>query len=535
MKRLLSGHVPSDHLGEAALHGGPEALRPAERTHFEGCEQCRRLYAGYCLTDRLLAAPWRQTALPPAAVAGATSRRGLAGRLGFGFGLGFRPGSGRLGAGLGSRALVPVALAIALAVLVGFGVLLPRLMPLPSPAADHSPSAVPTGTPSAAIPSGISTISSPGVTQSAGTGAAGTQGISGPTPPPATAGPIVPIGSTGLPGWPVQWAPDGKHLLVASGGRGGRTQILDTSGHQTGSFSADGATWFDSQTIATTATAAGSSRGPGHPGSDASATITLVNLSGHVTATLSGQYRRGGQMPSSAQVAGSGTGLVAISSRSGWGLSQASFVIWDGKSVGPAHDGVPLIFSRDGGKLAVLHPISGTGGSTGWLEVISTNGLGTLVSHPHTALRLPSLGAGPGYAPDASFSPDGNSLFDSGTLVDLGRGSAVRVGEGGWLPDGTLLTSSGGSILRWQGSRSSPDTRFLSGGAITTSRRGEVVEYFGDGRTPLLLTPAGNVRQFVLSGFASIQGAQLAPDGASIAIAGRGSNGSVVTSLARLR
>jgi len=527
MKRLLSGHVPSDRLGDAALQGGPESLRTAERTHFEGCEQCRRLYAGYRLTDRLLAAPWRQTTLPPAAVAGASSRRGFAGRLGFGRG-------SVLGSGLGSRALVPVGLALALAVLVGFGVLLPRLMPVPNPAADHSPSAVPTGTPSAAIPSGISSIASPGVSRSAGTGAAGTQGTAGPTPPPATAGPIVPIGSTGLPGWPVQWAPDGKHLMVASAGRGGRTQILDTSGHQTGSFSADGATWFDSQTIATT-TAGGSTHGPGHPGPSGGATVTLVNLSGHVTATLSGEYRRGGQMPSSAQVIGSGTGLVAVSSRSGWGLSQASFVIWNGTSIGPAHDGVPLTFSRDGGKLAVLHPISGTGGSTGWLEVISANGLGTLVSHPHTALRLPSLGAGPGYAPDASFSPDGNSLFDSGTLVDLGRGSAVRVGEGGWLPDGTLLTSSGGSILRWQGLRSSPDTRFPSGGAITTSRHGEVVEYFGDGRTPLLLTPAGNVRQFVLSGFASIQGAQLAPDGASIAIAGRGSNGSVVTSLARLR
>jgi len=118
------------------------------------------------------------------------------------------------------------------------------------------------------------------------------------------------VGVSGTQPFTYQWKKDG----------------VDLTGATSSSY------WNNSMTAAV----AGSSRGPGHPGSDASATITLVNLSGHVTATLSGQYRRGGQMPSSAQVVGSGTGLVAISSRSGWGLSQASFVIWDGKSVGPA-------------------------------------------------------------------------------------------------------------------------------------------------------------------------------------------------------
>ena len=65
--RRLTNHVPSDRLGEAARHASLDYLRDVERRHVETCERCRRLYGGYRLTDRLLAAQWREVKLPVAA------------------------------------------------------------------------------------------------------------------------------------------------------------------------------------------------------------------------------------------------------------------------------------------------------------------------------------------------------------------------------------------------------------------------------------------------------------------------------------
>ena len=64
----MSGHVPSDRLGEAAQNGGVDFLREAERRHVAGCEHCQSLYGGYRLSDRLLAAPWHDVKLPPNSV-----------------------------------------------------------------------------------------------------------------------------------------------------------------------------------------------------------------------------------------------------------------------------------------------------------------------------------------------------------------------------------------------------------------------------------------------------------------------------------
>jgi hypothetical protein len=61
-----------------------------------------------------------------------------------------------------------------------------------------------------------------------------------------------------------------------------------------------------------------------------------------------------------------------------------------------------------------------------------------------------------------------------------------------------------------------------------------VVEYFADGRSPVLLTAGGTIRQLYLSGVASLGDAQLAPSGGAIAFTGRSTAGGKVTAVARL-
>jgi hypothetical protein len=516
MKLMRSAHVSSDRLGEAARHASLDGLRDHERSHFETCDECKALYAGYRLTDRLLSSSWRQTVLPAPAVSQQQTRSGVAGVL-----AALRPHA---------RSLVPVALAFCLTALIAFGVLLPQLMPVPAPASERSPSgSVATQSFGSSVPSPTAATPTFVGPQPSGAGSGKTPGgVAAATPTPVVSStPESPVSVTGLSGWPVDWAPDGAHLLV-SGSSGWTTQrqikILSASGKSSGSFTADSATWFDSNTIA----ASVDGRGPG------SGTITLVNLSGHVVATMPGQHGEGGG-GSGAVLLGSGTGEVAVASTGGWGPTQSSFVIWDGQTVGPSHAGIPIGFSHDGKKLAVVHSSGGFGGGfSGWLEIVSVPSLSTVGSFTHTSIRTSSQGSSPGYGPEVAFSPDGNWLYASGTLVDLSHGSTVHVGDGGWLPDGTLLTSSGGKVLRWQGTHSTPDSRFEAGGSVATSRHGEVVEFFGDGRSPLLLTSSGTVRQLTLPGVVSIDDAQLAPNGAAVAISGRGTKGAVIE-LARLR
>ena len=518
MKAMHSGHVSSDRLGEAARHGSLEGLRDWERGHVETCEQCRGLYAGYRLTDKLLSAGWRETILPESAIQVEAVPGGPARFLAR-----LRPNA---------RSLVPAALAVCLVALVALGVLLPQFVTAPGASSSRSP----IGSAAWAASHSVAPSATPQPVPTASTAAAQTQGTgtgkapggiaaASPTSPPSSAS-LAPLSVSDLPGWPVMWSPDGAHLLVA-GGSGWSNEraieILDQSGRVTGSFSADSATWVDSNTVA----AATDAKGPG--GQD---TISLVNLSGHVTATLSGKYGASG---SGAVLLGSATGLVAVASMGGWGPSSSSFFIWNGHSAGQSHDGIPIGFSRDGKKIAVLHSSGGSGGnSSGWLEIVSSSTLATEASFPHTSIHVPTQGDGPGYGPEVAFSPDGDWLFVSGTLVDLSHGSTVRTGDGGWLPDGSLLTSNGGKILRWQGTHSTPDARFQSGGSVSTSLHGEVVEYFGDGRQPLLLTSGGSVRQLQLQGVTSLDDAQLAPNGAAFAFSGRGARGGV-TQLAQLK
>jgi len=537
MSPMPHGHVSSDLLGGAARHASLDGLREAERRHVEGCDQCRHLYAGYRLTDRLLTSGWRQTTLPAALLDQQPIRGGVRGLL------------GGLSLGSGARFLVPVALAACLVAVVGFGVLLPRLLPSPAPAATGSNTALLSPSPNVtleATPDSAASASaeatpdaSAGPTQSTGpsrTDSTGPGPVATPRPV-ATPGSDVSVKVAALSGWPIAWAPDGSHMLVARGSgwtNQRQIQIRDSAGGLTGSFNADHATWVDSHTIAAATQAGGGSVGKGPGGS--SVTVRLLDLGGNLTATIPGQYSEGGPSSSGAILLGSGTGYLAIASQGGWGPSQSTYLIWDGQVLSSAHAGMPLAFSRDGKQLAVLHPSGGSAAasSQGWLEIVAMPSLDTIASLSHTNVRVASQGNGPGYAPDAAFSPDGGFLLVSGTLVDLSRGSATLVGAGGWLSDGTLLTSNSGAVLRWQGGHSTPDARFVAGGSVKTSLHGDVVEFFADNRPPLLLAADGTIGHLNLTGIASVDDASLAPDGGAVAVSGRGTDGSKVIGVAAL-
>jgi hypothetical protein len=299
---------------------------------------------------------------------------------------------------------------------------------------------------------------------------------------------------------------------VTVGFGGSRIEIRDSTGRVTGSASGSAAVWVDSATVAVATSGAGQ---PNHLG--VGSTVTLIDVNGHKIAVIPGQYAN----PDATEgldggvLVGSGSGELAVVGQSSPNLSGATYVTWNGQSVGPSSQGVPIGFSQDGGKLAVIHPTFGPGGSfggnlTGSLEIVSVPGSKSLASFPTFHLMARS-GARPGY-PDVAFSPDGASLLVSGTLVNVATGTATAVGYGGWLPDGTLVTASNGRVVRWQGTSATPDPRFPTGGAVETSSRGDIVEYFADGRPPTLLAADGTLSQPSIQGVSSVKALLISPD-----------------------
>lgn len=542
MSAISFGHVASDRIGQAAQHASVEFLRADEQRHIGSCGRCKDLYEGYRLADRLLASGWRQASIPVATL-DALDERPHGDRL-----AGLVEGAA---AAFGSRVFVPVALAACLSIVVGFGVLLPMLVPsAPAASASHplpteSRPSVP-ATPTSGATSTAISDESPAPTPTGKPGGAPPAATPAPTPhatATSVAGAsiaVTPLAVTSIGGWPVAWAPDGGHFMIAGGTgwtRSRQVLISDSSGRSTGSFTADSAVWLDSTRIAATThspTAGPGSHGPG-PGATTHATISLIDVRGRVIGTVPGNSSVGGAAFGGATLLGSGTGYLAIATQGNWGLVESSFVLWDGTRTGSPHAGVPIAFSRDGREIAVMHPSGPSGGTSGWLELVSSPGLATLASFTHTTVRVTASGDGPGYEPDVQFSPDGQSLLVSGVLVDLSRGSAKQVGDGGWLGDGTLVTSGkGGVVLRWQGGNSITDGRFAAGGSIDVSRRGDVVEYFADGRPPMLLKSDGTLEQLHLNGIVSIDGLSLAPHGGALAATGRAPDGSQVTAVALL-
>jgi hypothetical protein len=528
MNPLFSNHVRSDRLGEAAKHASLDGLRDVERRHFQACPKCQQLYGGYRLTDRLLAAHWEEAKLPVEAVSDTSRWRLLA----------------ALPRGLGSRSLVPAFAAMALVLLVGVGVVLPQLLPAaPTPAVGSQVSRSSAPASSSASPSPTATPSrKPGTSPSKGSGGGSA------TPTPGGSGSLSPIAMTQIQGEPMAWSPDGRYLLVArsAGGQAGQhqVQIRDAAGILTGSCAGDDAAWVDSTTIAV---ATRGSHG-------AEATVSLVGLNGHRKATLPGTYSENSATMAlnGGMLIGSGHGQLAIADQGGGNGSEPSFVVWNGRSLSSPKEGVPIAWSADGSRLAVLQAggraganvahdpgfagsLRATGPSiSGSLQVLSFPGLQTIVSI-NGSFRVSAGSPVYGYGLDASFSPNGRRLLISGTLVDLGTRSTRQAGQGDWLPDGTLVSVSGGNVLRWQSGHSTRETRLPGGGVIETSNHGDVIEYFSDSRPPLLLTAEGRVYRLALTGVATIESLLLSPDGSAVAFNGRAPGGSPVAAVATLR
>jgi hypothetical protein len=550
MSSVFSNHVASQVLGEAAQRGSLDGLRDAECRHIESCSECQHLYGGYRLADRLLAAHWQEVRLPVEAVAPQRRFRFLPDPRAW------------LAGGLSARSVAPAAIAMGVVLLIGVGVVLPQLMPSPTQTpqagtqiANPSPSEVasPSQTAAPSAPSAVPTATAgPGKTSGGGGATAKPTSRATPKPTPAatpkpTAGTssatvITPRSTTPIQGEPIAWAPDGRHLLVA--GTGGQIQITDAAGRVTGTCDGDDATWVDSDTVAVAA----------RSGHGSEATVTLVGVNCHHKATLSGTYAEnsatsGGQ---GGMLLGSGHGQLAIADQGDRNASDANFVIWDGHSLSSERQGVPIAWSADGRKLAYLasggramaDATAAPSGKSNWsnwsserrhyapafagssvsgsLEILSGKGL-------HTSTKVSgSFSVTPGspvygYGLGAVFSPDGRRLVVSGTLVDIPTRTTRRVGQGDWLPDGTLITTSGGSVRRWTGTHSSVEARLPGGGVIETSADGDVIDYFSDGRAPLRLTAAGALQEISLQGVASIDSLLVSPDGKAIAYSSRAS------------
>ena len=538
-----TGHVSSDRLGEAAQHGGLESLRDSEQRHVRNCDRCQHLYGGYRLADRLLCADWREVKLPAQALARPSRLAAL----------------GDLLSGLDARALAPGVAALAIIALVGAAFALPRLIPA-QPAAPHSPiaagSASPSGSASGtARPSGQPSTS-PGASPSGAVGS----GSPVPSAPPSTgsATPAI-LALARIGGTPIAWSPDGAHLLVWSSGHA--LQIRDAGGRLTGTIAADAATWVSSTTIAIASHSSGSPAS-GSPGASSPApsgpqttsprpsggghhtgymvtgasrpeTVSLIDVGAHVTAILPKGYATWSGLPN-AMLVGSGSGEFTIASQVGSGSAGWQFVLWKG-SLGQVAGGLPIAFSQDGSRLAVLRPTGASGGVvSGSLAILSVPSLTTVASFPSLSLRVGGGSLGSAYGIDAAFSPDGHFLYASGTLVNLSSGRAVATGKGGWLPDGTLVTSSGAGLLRWSGAKSSLDPRFSGSGTVEVARHGELIYLFGDGRPPVLLDTNGVLGALSLPGVRSVADLLISPTGRAIALDGRATDGSSIAAVAQL-
>ena len=236
-----------------------------------------------------------------------------------------------------------------------------------------------------------------------------------PTPPGSSpnlssSSPGTPASTSGLGPWKLLadsdeagsgWSPDGRWLLTSDAVTNGTAAqrhltLVDAHGTILRRFQGENPVeldplWLDEQTFIV------AQGGKDELGTVDSATLTPTSLP---------------PFPGGAKA--SGYGALAYES-SGNLDASATFVVWT-PAGGPTkpHPGVPVVWSRDGTKLAVWHWSSGASGPgvTGWIEALSWPGLRSL-----GAIRQPT-----GF-PFALFDASSRYLFANGLVLDLSSGS----------------------------------------------------------------------------------------------------------------
>lgn len=321
---------------------------------------------------------------------------------------------------------------------------------------------------------------------------------------------LVPIAT--LDDWVKGWSPDGTLLLSMNGyefsGPANEVHLRDRSGALVAKFAAGEAAWFDSGTLAVLDVVnqdTGESR------------VRLVKPDGSTIRTLPGTFTGGfyGTM-----LRASGNGRVAIANEPGGDFAKWTFRVWDGQNMSAAYSGLPIGWSPDGSRLAIVHPSlrSGCCGGlrlAGPLEVRAFPGLALIGSYPKITAETNDSS----YMGSASFSPDNRYVYldDSdivaGTVVDLSRDASWAVGyDATWLPDSTLLSTASGVTSLWRAGIVSPYSLLGSVSSVHANRAGIIAAVEG-GQPRIELLAAGIRRDFVLNGYVSVSGIRLSSDG----------------------
>ncbi len=209
--------------------------------------------------------------------------------------------------------------------------------------------------------------------------------------------------------------------------------------------------------------------------------------------------------------------------------SRDEFRVWDGATSTKAMTGVPMAWSRDGTRLAVLHIVDTSHfQALGWIEILEWPSLKPLFSDRR--IRTP-LG-------DIGFDPSGRYFgYWSGgpTVLDIETGTTTTIGptfdergsdDVAWFDGGTagsqlMIPLVDNSVSTYSLSGASVGTQPDVGDAVAASADGSLaVGYYGpfgddDPLTIALMTASGS-RQVDLPGKIDEIGPTVAPDGQAV-------------------
>lgn len=286
--------------------------------------------------------------------------------------------------------------------------------------------------------------------------------INQPSPSELNALPVNPLGEAS------SWSPDGQHLIIDTS-YAGMNIVVDADGTVVGHVQANYATWLDSQTIA------GEGDGTIKPGPDS---VTLYDAGGNEIGSIPGEYEGVMFAP--------GHRIGAASPEPKDGQEEAtSYKIWNGSTLSDWLPGIPMKWSPDGTRLAVLTPNDEP--SPG----IGTYGTVTIVDAMGSEVTEIKGRVGSTFEPVA-FSPDDRYLATC--LVDQsGESEAINV-----------LDTQTGSL-----SDVATDQNGTCGFYVEWSSEPRLYVFDGD-QAPVVWTPSSGI---VDAGLAEATLVEVAPNG----------------------